>query len=97
MQLEEFFENVAPFYQALLEDERLNDQAGDYLKNCFCKFYIDNATEDDLDEFVRKALEQTFKDWNIEGKLHKYLEYHDVSTETKALNFVIKLLLGGRK
>lgn len=97
MKLEKFFEGVAPFYQALVEDDRLTDRARDYLKDCFCKFYIDNATEDDLDEFIRKALEQTFKDWDIEGKLHKYLEYHDVATETEVLNSIIKLLLGGRK
>lgn len=97
MKLDKFFEDVAPYYQALLEDERLNDRAENYLKDCFINFYIKNATEDDLDELIRKALEQTFKDWDIEEKLHKYLEYHDVSTETEVLNTVIKLLLGGRK
>lgn len=97
MRLEKFFENVAPFYQALLEDERLNDQARDYLKSCFVDFYISTATEDDIKNIIKEALEETFTDMNIEGKLRKYLEYHDVSTETEVLNTVIKLLLGGRK
>ena len=92
MKLEEFFEDTAPYYQSMLENKGLSEKASEYLKGCFCRFYVENASEDDLDAFIKRALEQTFIDWDIEARMNDYLEHHDVSDKVDGLNVLIKLL-----
>lgn len=92
MKLEKFYKEVAPFYKLLFE-KNIKDSE-EFLKRAFIDFYINEATEDEIDELIMKTLEKEFYELDTTYKVNNYLIENDVTEDIEKLEQLLDLIGG---